>query len=202
MTMGSFSQAKELLGASPVYGLEEVEIVFGVTFTPEQRTELENIPFSAEVVKACAGTHMLFPGFGLSLLDIREKCSELFYAKSGGWYAAKRETFSRAPVPIRWHLLRMEPVSSSFSKSWDEQCALLLADEEVPSAATVAFATMLHFIMSKQRLFERTYVRVSDKDADGNRVRVGIFDAGGLFVGHYWVDNRGDGLGLSSARKF
>jgi len=200
--MTSFSQAKELLGASSVYSLEEVEMVFGVKFTPEQRIGLENIPFSDEVLRECAGTHMLFPGFGLSLLDIREKFAVLFYTKTDGWYAEVEETFSRETVPIRWHLLRMEPVPSSFSKSWDEQTALLLPDEDVPSAASVAFATMLHFMMSKQRLFERTCVRVSDVAADDIRVLVGLFDAGGLCVYGYWGGGRGDGLGLSSARKF
>ncbi len=200
--MGSFSQAKELLGASPVYSLADVERVFGVRFTSEHMTALENIPFSDEVLRECAGTHLLFPGYSLSLLEVREKKADLFYAQSGGWYAEARETFSRETVPIRWHLLRMEPVSESLSKTWDDQTALLLADEEVPSAATVAFATMLHFIMSKQRLFERTCVRVSDVDADGIRVCVGNFDADGLGVSSYWDDGRSDFLGLSSARKF
>ena len=195
--MGSFSQAKELLGASPVYSPTDVERVFGVRFTSEHMTALENIPFSDEVLTSCAGTHMLFPGYPLSLLDIREKKADLFYSQSGGWYAEARETFSRETVPIRWNLLRMEPIPGSFSKNWDEQHTLLLAGEEVSTAATLTFATILHFGATKKRLLERTYVRVSDKDADGNRVRVGIFDAGGLFVGHYWVDNRGDGLGLS-----
>lgn len=199
--MTSFSQAKELLGASPVYSPADVERVFGVTFTSEQRTALENIPFSDEVLKACAGTHMLFPGFGLSLLDIRAKFSDLFYTKTGGWYAEARETFSRETAPIRWQLLRMDPIPDSFSKNWNEQTTLLLADEEVPTAATVAFATMLHHNMSGVRLFERTYVRVSDVDADGFRVNVGSFDADGLVVSIYWDDNRGDVLGLSSARK-
>lgn len=200
--MGSFSQAKELLGASPTYTLADVERVFGVTYTTEQKSALENVPFSDEVLTSCVGTHMLLPGYPLSLLDIREKFADLFYTKTGGWYAEVEETFSRETVPIRWHLLRMEPVPGSFSKNWDEQKQLLLSDEEVPSSSLVAYATMLHFGATKQRLFERTCVRVSDKNADGYRVRVGRFGAGGLCVPYYCDDSRRAFLGLSSSRKF
>lgn len=183
------------------YSIEDVESAFGFEYTTEQKASLATIPFSKETLKACAGTHILFPGAPLSLLDIREKKADLCYSQSGGWYAEARETFSRETVPIRWHLLRMEPVPASLNKTWNNQTTLLQPDEEVPSAATVAFATMLHHNMSGVRIFEPTYVRVSDKNADGNRVYVGDFGAGGFYVGRCWGDYRGGRLGLSSVRK-
>lgn len=190
----SFDRAKTLLtDKSPCYTLEDVERAFGVTYTPVQRIALENIPFSEVVLKACVGTHMLFPGFPLSLLDIREKCKEHFYTKTGGWYSG--EPFAKnMQVRPSWHLLRMEQVPDSLRKTWDEQKQLLLSDEEVPSSALVAYATMLHFGASKQRLFERCYVRTSDVDSGGGRVYVGFFDDDGFGV-------RGGSLGLASARK-
>src|SRR5258708_4650210 len=98
---GSFAQAHALLTQPPtVYTFEDVESIFGVTYTPEPRAGLQGIPFSKEVLKACAGTHMLFPGLPLSLLDIREKHAAHFYTKSGGWYAEKKQSFSRASVPV------------------------------------------------------------------------------------------------------
>ena len=183
-----------------IYTLDDVERVFGVTYTPDQRASLQDIPFSDDVLKACAGTHMLFPGYPLSLLDVRAKFTDLFFSKTGGWY--ENQAFVQVPLPVRWHLLRMEPVPGSLGKNWDEQRKLLLSDEEVPSAVTVAFATMLHFGATKQRLFERCYVRTSDVDSDGNRVYVGRFDADGFFVDNYWYGYRYDGLGLSASRKF
>ena len=184
-----------------IYTLDDVERVFGVTYTPDQRASLQDIPFSEDVLKACAGTHMLFPGFPISLLDVRAKQPGLFYSETGGWYA--NEPFAKDElVRPSWHLLRMEPVPESFGKNWDEQRKLLLSDEKVPSAALVAFATMLHFGVMKQRLFERCYVRTSDVDSDGNRVRVGGFDAGGFRVDAFWDGYRFDSLGVSSSRKF
>jgi hypothetical protein len=145
---------------------------------------------------------MLFPGFPLSLLDVRATFADLFFSKTGGWYAEEKQSFSRASVPVRWHLLRTTPVPESLGKTWDEQCRLLLPDEEVPSAATVAFATMLHFRATGQRLFKGCYVRTSDVGAVGLRVRVGRFAAGGFVVDDLWDHYRYGLLGLSSVRKF
>ena len=201
----SFADARSLLTRPPVvYTLENVERIFYGTYTPKEREALQDIPFSEDVLRACAGTHMLFPGYSLSLLEVRDDHADLFRSKTGGWYAEEKQAFSRASVPVRWHLLRMEPVPRSLNKTWSEQCKLLLSDEEVPSAATVAFAAMLHFKATEQRLFEKCYVRTSDVDSDGRRVCVGDFDAGGFIVSSSgWDDDRYGGvLGLSASRKF
>ena len=202
----SFSEALSLLtppAPTPVgYSVDDVERLFFVTYTPEQRAALQAIPFSEDVLKACVGTHMLFPGFGLSLLDIRDKNAALFYRKTGGWYAEEKHVFSRQRVPLRWYLLRTTPVPDSFRKTWKEQQALLLPDEEVPAAALIAFATMLHFRAAGKRLFESCWVRTSDVDSVGGRVSVGYFDAVGFNVDYGWGDGRSDGLGLSASRKF
>ena len=185
-----------------VYSPEDVEHAFGVSYTSWQRQTLKDIPFSNDVLKACAGTHMLFPGFGLSLMDIHDKNADLFYSKTGGWYSAEKHVFSRVPVPLQWHLLRTTPVPDSFRKTWDEQQALLLPDEEMPSAATVVFATMLHFMARRVRLFRSCCVRTSDVDFYGVRVNVGLFDAGGFVVSSDWDAGRYGDLGVSSAQKF
>ena len=181
------------------YSVEDVEKVFGIRYTSEQKAALENMPFSEAVLKECEGTHMLFPGFPISLLKIRDRIPHLFYEENGEWY--KYQPFAKnIQVRPSWHLLRMEPVPESFGKTRDEQRKLLLPDEDVPSAAAVAFATMLHFMMSRQRLFEHSFVCTADVDSGGFRVTVGVFDASGFGVSNAWVDSRNDWLGLSSVR--
>ena len=198
----SLGRARELLRPIPrapvVYDLEEVEDIFGVMYTPEQRTALADIPFAEDVLTACAGTHMLFPSYPMSLLEIHVKHAVHFYTKTGGWYAEDKEHFSRTPLPIRWYLLRMEPVPGSYAKTWEEQQSLLVSNETVPSAAAVAFATMLHFRATKQRLFEHAYVQTSDIDAGGYRVCVGGFVSDGFYVSSLWDVYRHGTLGLSS----
>ena len=183
------------------YALDDVERIFGVTYTQDQRIALENIPFSEEVLKECAETHMLFPGYPLSLLDVRARFTGLFHIKTGGWYAD--QAFAK-DVQVRpsWHLLRMEQVPESFNKSWDEQCSLLTEGEEVPSSAVVTVATILHFLATGQRLFERCYVRTADRGSDDDRFSVGDFDADGLSVRSYWDGHRTPRLGLAASRKF
>jgi hypothetical protein len=201
----SLDAARRLLTHAPStpvgYTLEDVEKHFGVRYSPEQRAALAEIPFSEETLKACPGTHMLLPGFPLSLLDIHDRHADLFFMKKGGWYAYAGESFSRAPIPPRWHLLRTEPVPDSFSKTWDGQVALLAPGEEVPSAALVAFASALHFLASEQRLFQYCYVRTSDRSALSNRVYVGFFDAVGFTVYDGTDDCRFGNLGLASSRQ-
>ena len=203
----SFAEARMLLMPPPPhpasYNLNDIQAHCGVQFTPEQRAALQDIPFSEDVLKACAGTHMLFPTPSLSLLQIRDIIHpDLFYDKSDGWYAEEKETFSRAPIPVQWNLLRMAPIPESFNKSWDEQCSLLTEGEEVPSSAVVTVATILHFLATGQRLFERCYVRTADRGSDDDRFSVGDFDADGLSVRSYWDGHRTPRLGLAASRKF
>ena len=202
----SFAEARSLLtplAPTPVcYDLDAVETRFDVKYTPEQRDALKDIPFAEDVLRACAGTHMLFPGFPLSLLDVNAKHAAHFYAKTGGWYTEEKQVFSRALVPVCWHLIRTTLVPASLNKTWNEQCLLLVPDEEVPPTAVIAFATMLHFGATGERLFQGCYVRTSDVDSDGYRVRVGFFYADGFHVYDYGDDSRYASFGLSSSRKF
>lgn len=197
----SFERARSISPALISYGISDVETGFGVSFTPDQRAALADIPFSDDTLNKCAETHLLFPSFPLSLLDIREKYLEHFCAKNLGCCPELGLKSSRDPLPVHWHLLRMDLVPDSYEKTWCEQLALLSPEEEVPSAALVAFATMLHYKMAGKRLFECTQVRTSDRAATGPFC-VGYFDvAHGLNVTSYRVDFRSPYLGLSSARK-
>ena len=111
----SFDRAQALLtDKSPSYSLGDVELVLGVEFSPEQRIALdsENIPFSEEILRACAGTHKLFPGLPMSLLGIRQCYPDLFYVRSGGWWAD--EKVAQKALRPSWYLLRM-PASRQYS---------------------------------------------------------------------------------------
>ena len=184
---------------SPVYSIEDIQNVFGVSYTEEHIASLQIIPFSEAVLAECAGTHMLFPGFPMSLLQVHKKFAYLFSAM-GGW--CENHPFAKTNlVRPSWDLLRMDPVPMSHSKTWAEQLTLLRPDEGVPSAALVAFATMLHFKVSGHRLFEDCYVRTSDVNSHGLRVDVGEFDADGFVVYGYEDGCRSSSFGLSSFRK-
>lgn len=193
--------AREIMGKN-FFGPQEALKHFGVKAKKQELAALAEVPFSEEVLQSSKDTHILVAVFPLSLLDVRgiaRKVEDktLFYSQD--WY--EKQTFAREKGKLGWHLLRKEPVANSLSKNWEEQQALLSKEEEIPKARIVVYTMVGHFLESGERLFEKVYVRCSDLDSDGDRVRVGDFDSGGLYVGSRWDDRRSDRLGLAVARK-
>jgi len=139
----------------------------------------------------------------MSLLEIRNLDAKLFYSKTGGWYADKRQKFSRRDLTaMGWLAVRKTPVSKSFGRSYEKQQILLSSVESVPNAAEIAWFVTIYFRVRKISLFPDCYVRTSSLDSHGDRVNVGRFGADGLFVDSYWDENPCPGVGLSYSRKF
>ena len=193
--------ASQIMGDN-FHGIDALERHLGVKLSAKSKKLFLTVPFSAEVLQACRETHMLVACGPLSLLDVRQAQTGLFYAKSEPWYGQPSEQFARSKVKAGWQLVRKNPVPDSTSKTWDEQNALLAAVEQVPSASVLAQAILIHYLETEERLFEQIYVRVSDVGSDGSRVYLGYFDEDGLHVYRYWGDRRGGNVGLSSSRKF
>jgi hypothetical protein len=181
-----------------VYTLDQVEWAFGVTYSVEQRENLSGCVLS-DVVRECEGKTILFPGFPLSLLDVRAARPVFFRSENKGWY--EEEPFASVPVEVTWHLLEKTPRPASFGMTWREQQSLIGLGEEVPTAATVAFAAVLHFRCTGKLLFENCYVRTSDVSASGNRVDVGDSSATRFGVSALKHDESAPDLGLALVRK-
>lgn len=189
--------AREIMGSN-MLGTLEVERYFG-ELTDEQREALEIIPFSEEMLKAVAKTHILVADVGLSLLDVRSKARKgLFYSQD--WF--DNEEFAKRTETARWRLIRKSPVEGSFSKNWSEQQRLVNTEtDEIPSARQVVYTTILHFLATGERLFETCYVRTCDVDSLGHHVDVGRFVGDGLGVDDWYDTDRSDDLGVASSRK-
>ena len=96
--------AREIMGKN-MLGIPEVEQHFG-SLTAEQREALAVIPFSEEVLKAVAKTHILVADAGISLLDIRSKARKgLFYKQD--WYDSQE--FASRTETACWRLIRKTP---------------------------------------------------------------------------------------------
>lgn len=188
---------REIMGVN-MLGTLEVERHFGV-LTDEQREALAVIPFSEKTLKAYTKTHVLVADVGISLLTIRAKTHKsLFYKQK--WYEG--EEFASRTETACWRLIRKTPVDGSFSKEWSEQQILIDSKiDEVPSARQVVYTTILHFLVTDERLFEKVYVRTCDVDSCGYCVYVGDFGRDGLCV-VYWLNHaRDDSVGVSSSQK-
>lgn len=192
-------QAAAIMGSNFI-GIEAMQRHLGVKLSPKSKKLFNKVPYNTAVLQQCAETHVLVACGGLSLIDVWRVQPDNFYDKSSPWFGAC--TFSHTRTKAGWQLVRKNPVPDSTSKTWDEQNALLGADETVTSASVLAQAILLSYLETKERLFETIYVRTSDVDSNGYRVCLGLFGSQGLEVNVHWGSYQGSRIGLTSSRKF
>jgi hypothetical protein len=167
----------------------------------------DKVPFTEEVLEACALGYILVADIGLSLLDMLGKAN---LSPQKRWY--KNEEFAKRTDQPCWRLISLKPAKDSVDKTWSEQQSLIPDTHEVPSIRQVVYMTILqHMTIEKSEidfgldkwLFDRVDVRTCDVDSDGNHLDVGfsIYGRGGPSIscsngkyGHL-------GLGVSIARK-
>jgi hypothetical protein len=203
----SVSQAKagEVMGKN-FFGIEEVQKHFGVTLSKRHLAYMAEIPFSEEVLSECKDTHVLVAYAPMAIVAVRAKTASvklppkhrMFYQQD--WY--DNNEVGNGAGALEWHLVRKTSIPDSKSKTWQEQQDLLDRKiDETPEANVMVYTIIGHFLATGERLFEKEYVRTRTLDSFGDRVNVGYFDSGGLFVYFYRGDDRSDNIGLSAARK-
>lgn len=201
----NYELARTILGKDFVSS-EEIAQARGLAYTEDQLATFGNTLPARNVLEWCRDNgYMLVAGppRPLSLLEIRDLNPEYFYTKMGGWYAHKKERFSRdEKVPVKWLMLRKGPVPESTNTDWEEQQMLLSDVERVPNDAEVEWGVTTYKAARNIYLLPDIYVRTASLGSDGHRVRVGLFDARGLDVNYRWDGSRLSFLGLASARKF
>lgn len=111
----------------------------------------------------------------------------------------------------RYRQLRMGPAQETFGKRWDEQCALLLPDDEVPLLRQVMAAFVIHYALAGETLFPHWCtlrcadpVRSAGKAGSGHVV-VMVFQPSTRERPTLWIDTQPDEwshyrCGLLSAR--
>ena len=168
-----------LSGASCSISLEEVEAATGVSYAPEQKNALalKYVPFHEDVLWACRGSHVLFPGQPLSLVDTHRVFGYPTFPK---WWAKEGSVFPG--VEPRWYLVRKGPLPDSTFCDWETQQRMLPVGTTVPSVSSVAFADFLF------RKVRRNVIITSPARCSGGTVAVSPSSEG---VG---ISNK-DGLG-------
>lgn len=198
-----YGLAQSILGADFITPEEVTKARPSIVYTVEQVTALaESLP-PLDVLRWCKENGyavMPAPPTAMSTLDVREIQSAHFYSKTGGWYADQKFA-CEDKTSFGWLLIKKTPVSNSTSKTWNEQSKLLSALEKVPNAAEMCWFITTYFEVRGVRLLEGVSVRTSSLGSGGDRVSVGDFFSGGLYVSYYWDVCRNDNIGLSAARK-
>lgn len=195
----SQKRAREIMGKN-FLGIEEASKHFGVSFRKEL-ARFDEIPFPETMLPACKDTHILFPGFPLTILDIISKVSRnLFWQQKDVLY--KQMEFAKEDkVELRWYLIQKDIVYGSKNKPYQKQLAMLWKDEEVPRACEMVYMIILYFLATGTRLFEDNFARCQDGDSY-KRIRVGFFDddEDGLVIS-YWSDEAARSIGVGASRK-
>jgi hypothetical protein len=191
--------AHEIMGKY-FFGVEDAVQYFGIKPGKAQLSALEEVPFTAAQLREVRDTHVLVAVFPISILEIRARVKRrLFCRHEDAWY--NDQAFAKDEGKASWQLVRKTPVANSLSKDWQKQQAFIGKKDEVPSAQVVIYTIIGHQLSTRERLFEKVYVRSSSVDSDGGRVVVGRFDSMGLDVDGYWDGYLRCDLGVSSARK-
>lgn len=176
---------------------------FGVQYSDKDLKSLEKIPWDAKTRRKFRDTHILFPTFPLSILEMKAKApAGLFHEQD--WYNGHAFAHSERPE-VRWHLIRKDRVPNSTNKTYSQQMALLSNQEENPPAVVLAQLMVIYHMMTGTKLYtweKNDGVRSSSLSSDGGRVYV-LFYGGQLHVDYWYDGDSSDSyLGLAASRKF
>ncbi len=194
-------QASAIMGNN-MFGPEDTAHCFDVIFTPEELDRLEVIPFSIDVLQACADSHVLVACAALSLMDIWNAYPDHFTFTRGKdpWF--KREHFARTKAKAGWQLIRKSPLPGSVSSTWNEGGNFLGTDDMVPSTSVIAQAVLIYDALANDIDMFKTYLlRTSDLATNGTRVFINGFQRNALLVGSLRDDEHVSLLGLASCKK-
>lgn len=159
----------------------------------------QTVPFSSNELQAVADTHVLVAAPAVSIMDIHAVASHAFYSDRDPWYGESRQTFAHEKCQPGWYLVSVDEVPGSTNKRWDDQRDMVQQPDFVPVANVAAYAWVLHYMATGERMFARVWVRTDSVTADGSRVYLsGRVSGLGIY---YWIDSAFSNIGVVSARK-
>lgn len=165
----SLWRAKRIMGGN-FLGFKDAMRYFCPDLSADWRCVFESIPFTAKALKRCRKTHMLVAVLPVSLAHIEHSHPLVF--RDISWCEGER--FARDRASVGWHLVRREFAELSENASFP--------GEELPSARVLAYAIVFRFLLTGERLYERTFAPTSVLDSHGNRILVGGFEGGRLAI--------------------
>ncbi|MEK7589451.1 MAG: hypothetical protein AAB479_02395 [Patescibacteria group bacterium] len=136
-----FREAREILEKDFI-GPEAVEKTWGIKLTPEEASQIENIPFSREELEQAKALGMMLvlrvphdkEGKPLSIDRMREvmqgedklgdptkKKNKIFYYKKGEAWHDKEKFSLEDTTKLGWGLAAKAVLPESLSKNWDQQ---------------------------------------------------------------------------------
>lgn len=165
---------KEIMGRNAI-SLDETEKTFRFSYTEFQRGQLTIIPWSAETLRACADTHVLFPGYPLTIAEMIKRQPIVNI-----WFGHAERTFvTQEKVELRWYLMRKGAMPYSVGRKFTDQLTLLSPQEEVPRACELMYGlALVKLLVSTDPIFHGGSARCESMSIDDYRVIISEDDSG------------------------
>jgi len=211
--------ARAVMGKN-FFGVEDWSALYGVNFSQKQLRQVAEFPWGEDILnstcplcgKVVKDCHFAFVGLDsingklftiLKLQELHPATGQpKFYSYAPSAWYSEQKFAKETTMDFRWYLLHQNIVPKSEDKTYGDQKAMLTADYEVPSAITEVTKDLLVFRKTGNFVNQSRYARCECVTSDGNRVRAGYFDGGGLHVYYFWDDYRYYSFGVAASRKF
>ncbi|OHA66859.1 MAG: hypothetical protein A3E07_03690 [Candidatus Wildermuthbacteria bacterium RIFCSPHIGHO2_12_FULL_45_9] len=112
------------------------------------------IPFAPNFLQRHQSDHALIFIPAISSADMIRRFPQYFMDLSHRPCQYAQEPFARSWGHARWHLIALNPLPGSTDKTWHEQVVLLKQGATVPSARSLAFLALAHYLRTRKVLFE------------------------------------------------
>jgi hypothetical protein len=162
-----------------------VQKSFGFSYKPEELDTLAKTMYPEYMLRGSKNTHILFPGYPLSILDIHQRIGgknpRLF--RRDDIVEFGHEKFAcKARVNLRWHLVRKEGVDGTSGRSYGHQFELVGDMEYVPRACEMIYLLTAYYLVTGVRLYRDHYANTDDFTRFGRQISVGFIGRFGLII--------------------
>ncbi len=191
----SIAQAARVMGSN-FHGPTEVRRLFGKRLGSKQ---FNYVPFGLSVLTELKDTHVLVATPLVSVEDVYARAPQAFLWDRGWQWGVVN--WLKFPYEAGWYLVRKEEVPHSrFMESVNGRLSLVEAPEFVPEACVAAFAWVIHYLATGEKMFSNGWVFTDGYSGVGRHICLTAHRRGLLI--RNWNDTEfDDSVGVASARK-
>lgn len=193
-------RAREIMGGNFI-GIEEVIQNLGEIFTPEQISVLKEVFFSEPVLEARRKTHVLIPGFSLSLDEIQGQFpTKVNYDPPFRAALYKKRGFVQEKVAMKWYLVRKNVIPDSFKGHLlgDKAASLKIYNEKILRPCEIVWALALYRLVKGEYFLPDCEVICDALGEYNSSVHVEVHSLKGIYVSDGWTFNADRGVGAAS----
>lgn len=183
--------------------VEQVERCLNVGFSTAQRLQLQRVPFAKKTLEACNKTHVLFPGYPVTLAELCQRLPDGVLRRATREAILNSSPYRTQCMSARWYLLRCGIAPGSTFEDYAKQLERMPNHEEVPQLVEVLYGMVLKYLLNGDHLFHKYYVRCAQVPTISRDevMVVGMFTKEGSAISARLINARDEDLGIAAMRK-